>query len=182
MAEILYNKDLLAQPTISFQEVEIVRGETWRFGSGYQTLAANTNYATLNFTTPATGLTTYTFTNFAKSGQEVTLSLIEAGTYVSTGSSVLSGFNMNRNFSDTHPFGTVRFGLSTAGTTITGGTAFPETLIPGTAVGLTRPAGAANTGTVIYLKPATMYTFKALARGGSATFTFTLDLIYEDAD
>jgi len=170
--------DMNAASMVDFKALEIIRGDIWRYGTGFQIIAADTNYATVNFTTPATGFVFYSPTNISKTGFEATISLIEGGTYVSTGSSVLTGLNLNRSDTDTAPFGTVRFGLSPAGTTITGGVSFPEDLLPGASGGNSRLGGALSSNTPIALKPATNYTLKILARGGVVNFAASIDLIW----
>lgn len=169
-----------ANSIADYKVFKLINGDVWRYGTGYQVIAADTNYATVNFTTPATGFVIYSPSNVSKTGFEATISLIEGGTYVSTGSSVLTGLNLNRSNTNTAPFGTVRFGLSPAGTTIAGGVAFPEDLLPGVAGGNQRIGGALSTNTPIALKPSTVYTFKILARGGTLNFAASIDLIWNN--
>ena len=173
------SSDLLANSQADYRIYEVLRGEVWRFGSGFQILAADTNYGTINFTTPATGLVTYSPANVDKTGFEATFSLIEGGTYVATGATTITPYNLNRNTLTASPFGTVRIGLSPAGTTITGGVAQPEELLPGASGGASRESGALNAPAIQVLKPATNYTWKILARGGVVNFSAAIDLIWE---
>lgn len=176
VADTLYDGSYYNR-SVTIDLIQVIRGRVWRIGTGYQTVAQN-GYVTFNFTTPATGRVTYSFMDIAKSGGEVTVSLIEAGTYVNTGATVLTPLCMNRAVTDTQPFGNVYLGTLANGNTITGGVAFPEALIPGTSGGNTRPGASASPTKIIYLKAGTMYTVKMLAKD-AVTLAATLDLIYQ---
>jgi len=158
----------------------ISQGKIWRVGTDYISLA-NTVYATINFTTPAKGLVIYPFLDVAKSGDELVLNLFEGGTYSAGTASTLTPLNLNRNSTLTNPFGIIRLGISTTTTTtITGGTVFPDALVPGSAGGNTKPGSSSSGGKTIYLKPNQNYTVKMLSKGNNGvTMAAVLDLLYE---
>lgn len=144
-------------------------GIAWRIDSGYKSLAADGNYLTITFTTPATGTVFYNFAGVEKSGNECIKSLIEGCTV--SGGTAATPVNFNRNSANVCPLTNVKVGLSTDGTptTITGGTEMFVSLVPGTAQGNSIPGGSSQLAGVIVLKPSTVYALKIAAKGGAVT-------------
>jgi len=173
-------EDLYVTVMATYKEIEILRGETWRFSSAYRTVTATNGYLTMSFTTPATGQVTYNFAAISKTGNEAIVNLIEAGTYVDTGSTLLTGYNFNRNIATSCPIIDMKVGLLTGGTTIASGTSLSEDMVPGTSQGNLRAGGTASSGSLVFLKPATRYTLKILSVSGAMTVTANIDLIWED--
>jgi len=170
--------DMTLTGGINFQQLEVIRSEVWTWGTGYQTLVADTNYVTINFNTPAKGSVWLSPVDINKTGFELLCDLIEGGTYVATGSANVTEFNLNRNNVGTVPITPVKVGLSTAGTTIASGVSAPTELVPGVAGGFWMPGGIGGNRNII-LKPSTMYTLKFTAKGGQVTMAANIDLTYE---
>jgi len=145
-------------------------GKMWRIDTGYKTLAALNDYATITFKTPATGVIYYNFAGLSKSGNEIVKSLIEGCTI--SGGTVTAPKNFNRNIPDSAClFTAIKVGLSTDATptTITGGTEIFPDLAAGTAQGKSIPGEQSVLSGVLILKNNTVYALKLLAKG-AATF------------
>lgn len=132
-SSLKYSDDLYVSSTITSKEIEARRGKVYRFSSGFITLTSD-NYFTMSGMTPPTGTIIYTSANINKSGDELKVLFMEGGTYESTGSSVVTGRNLNRSYNDQTPAYplTKGFYAAGAGTTITGALPLVNTLIGGT--------------------------------------------------
>jgi len=175
-SELLIGNTGYSNVSISLEDRYLIRGWAWRVGTGYVTLASANDYVTINFTTPATGTTLYSFANVDKTGNELLVSFIEGGTYAGGSSTPL--WNYNRVVGDASPPFAAKTGLSTASATITGGTSSPIRLIPGNAQGANKSAATSEAVDGIILKPNTSYTLKISAVGSSTTLAAYISVIW----
>lgn len=176
-SEILLGNKNYATVGINNSDRYAANGYAWRMSTGVVTLAAATNYVTINFTTPATGSTVYSFSDVDKTGDELTITLVEGGTYA--GGSAISLFNFNRIVGDANPPFVAKSGLSTGGATITGGVSSPIRFVQGTATGGASVAGTSSSYVAFYiLKPSTSYTLKITALGTNTKLAASLGIAY----
>ena len=176
-SEILLGNNHYATVGLTNAERYAADGYVWRMGTGLVTLAATTNYVSINFTTPSTGTTIYAFSAIEKTGDDLTVSLIEGGTY--TGGSAISLYNYNRIIGDSVPPFAAKYGLSTGGATVTGGVLSPIRYVPGTTSGGSSQAGNSNSEAGFFLlKPNTSYTLVITAIGSSTKVNASLDIAY----
>ena len=118
---------------------------------------ANNSSAYFSFTTGATGAQ-FNFWNFNSSTSSVQASLIEGGTITTTGSAI-AGYNMDRNFSDSHS------ATLLAATGITGGTTVLSEYIGAS----NQASGGSLSNKIVTLEPNTQYGFKFTDVGGNGT-------------
>lgn len=142
----------------------VFRGAVWRVNSTPLVIPAAGNYLGLSFRTPMTGYSIYQLANFAKTGDELQVEFVIGGTIA--GGSALSITNLNHNYlAVPSPFTELKFGLSTAGYSVTGGVTAPGSFIPGIASGLNQLGSTASQAGIVVLKPDTVYCLKIIALG-----------------
>ena len=118
---------------------------------------SNNGYKYFSFTTGSTGAQ-FDYFRFSSSNSSVTASLVEGATIVTTGSP-LAGYNLNRNFSDTHN------AVLRAATSVTGGTVVVQEYIGAS----NQATGGMDSSKIVTLKPNTQYGFIFHDVGGNGT-------------
>lgn len=161
----------IVDPSASLIERACILGLAWRIDTGYTTLAADGDYTLINFKTPATGTCYYTLASIDKSGNEVIVSLIRAGTVAAGTEGV--GFNYDDNVTTACPLTDI-----TLGGTVADGVERFESLLPGTGTPATKTGGTSRALGLIKLRPDTMYSVKLLAKGGAVTLAGNVGIAY----
>lgn len=153
--------------TVSLTEKLADLGYIWRIDTGYKSLGANGNYASIHFHTPVTHRIFYTFAQADKSGSELVISMIQGGTFA--GGTAFTPYNYDEDdpLESICPLTNVNVGLSTDSTptTITGGIERFISLVPGDSNPSSKPGGDARRQGIIVLKRDADYTIKMLAKG-----------------
>lgn len=164
--------------SMTMEQRRSILGDVWMIGTGYISLAANTNKGFLTFKTPADKTTIYEFPETNKSGNELLITLNEGGE-VANGTAITPR-RLNRQFAadpDANcPFTATKAGASTdaQAMSVSGGVIFPYRLAPGAANPATALGGSENVGGCMKLKKDTVYTVIYEAKGGAVTFASTL--------
>lgn len=168
-----YNLEYDGYVTInsSIPEKCIHNGHAYRAGTGIVSLTAG-QYASINFVTPSTGYAFYTLSTIDKTGDELSVTLIQGDTY--TGGTTANAKNLNCIVGETD----MPFTFKTGGST-SGGSSFPERLISGLSQGNSKSGGSSEISGSIILKQGTSYTLKITSIGSaklSALFTLSYHL------